>query len=298
MKKIIIAAFAACAVATASAVPAASVGAPLADSLAIVIGATQGAYFGHDTREKYSNEEDLATYRSEFMRGLREAVLADTACTGFSDGLNVGTQMLGEFKRMDGAGMTVNLPLFLETFQKYYTGQPVSDEEAKKLDAELQRLMQPMVDLYQKRQAEAQQAQREAFETTLNANFEAGRNYIDHLLATDKGYVKTASGLVYKVDKKGEGPLIQPSDKVTLYYTGRFVDGKEFDGTTPGTPAVFNASGLIKGFTEGLLLMNKGAKYTLVIPSDLGYGVQAPPAIGPGQTLIFEVEVIDFENKK
>ncbi len=297
MKKIIIAAIAACAVASASAVPAAAPMSP-ADSLATVIGATQGSYFLHNVREKYSNEEDLSTYRNEFMRGLREAVLADTACTGFSDGLNVGTQMLGEFRRMAGAGMAVNLPLFLETFEKYYTGQPISDEEAQKLEAELQRLMQPMVDLYQKRQAEAQQAQREAFEATLNANLEAGRNYIDHLLATDKAYVKTASGLVYKVDKKGEGALVQPSDKVTVYYTGRFVDGKEFDGTTPGNPAVFNASALIKGFTEGLLLMNKGAKYTLVIPSDLAYGVQAPPSIGPGQTLIFEVEVVDIENNK
>lgn len=298
MKKIIIAAFAACAAASASAVPAVSVPLSPADSLATVIGATQGNFFGRDTREKYTNEEDLSTYRSEFMRGLREAVLADTACTGFSDGLNVGTQMLGEFRRMAGAGMTVNLPLFLETFRKYYTGTPISDEEAQKLDADLKRLMQPMVDLYQKRQAEAQQAQREAFEATLNANLETGRNYIDHLLATDKAYVKTASGLVYKVDRKGKGALVQPSDKVTVYYTGRFVDGKEFDGTTPGTPAVFNVSGLIKGFTEGLLLMNKGAKYTLVIPSDLAYGVQAPPSIGPGQTLIFEVEVVDMENNK
>ncbi len=294
------AAFAACSVATAFAAPTSSTALPeasLADSLATVIGATQGNYLGRSAGEKYSGEK-LDAYRSEFMRGLREAVLADTVCTGFRDGLNIGSQMLSEFIRMNAAGMDVNLPLFLDTFQKYYTGEPLSEEESKALEADLSRLLKPMVDRYQQREAEARQAQREQFEATMNANLNAGRAYIDHILASGKGYVKTASGLVYKVDKKGEGPDVRPSDKVTVYYTGRFVDGTEFDGTRPGSPAVFNASQLIKGFTEGLLLMNKGAKYTLVIPSDLAYGVQAPPSIGPGQTLIFEVEVVDINNNK
>lgn len=105
--------------------------------------------------------------------------------------------------------------------------------------------------------------------------------------------VVTESGLAYRVIQKGKGPSPSEVAKVKVIYTGKFVDGKEFD-SSKGKPVEFSVGGLIKGFTEGLKLMNKGAKYILYIPGNLAYGEQAPPEIGPNRTLIFEVELVDI----
>jgi FKBP-type peptidyl-prolyl cis-trans isomerase len=73
------------------------------------------------------------------------------------------------------------------------------------------------------------------------------------------------------------------------------VDGTQFDTSRDGEPAVFGVGGVIPGFSEGLQLMEVGSTYRFVIPSELGYGPQGSGrSIGPGATLIFEVELLDI----
>ena len=82
-----------------------------------------------------------------------------------------------------------------------------------------------------------------------------------------------------------------------MHYEGRLPDGTVFDSSiSRGEPIEFPLSGVIAGWTEGLQLMKEGGKATLTIPSTIGYGERgSPPAIPPGATLVFDVELIEIK---
>lgn len=111
---------------------------------------------------------------------------------------------------------------------------------------------------------------------------------------TKEGVQTLPDGLQYKVLQQGSGPKPTANDTVTVNYRGTLIDGKEFDSSYKrGQPISFPVSGVIKGWTEALQLMPVGSKWQLYIPSDLAYGDQGAGAdIGPGQTLIFDVELL------
>lgn len=108
------------------------------------------------------------------------------------------------------------------------------------------------------------------------------------------GVVTLPSGLQYKVIKAGTGAMPAVDSKVQVHYRGSLVDGTEFDSSYKrGEPASFPVNGVIAGWTEALQLMKVGAKWQLVIPSDLAYGENgAPPTIPPNATLVFDVELL------
>ena len=111
------------------------------------------------------------------------------------------------------------------------------------------------------------------------------------------GVKTTASGLQYKVEKEGTGPAPKATDMVTVNYRGTLIDGTEFDSSYKrNQPATFPVNGVIKGWTEALQLMKKGAKYQLFIPASLAYGERAMgPDISPNSTLIFDVDLVDVK---
>jgi len=124
----------------------------------------------------------------------------------------------------------------------------------------------------------------------------------DAFLASNKskeGVVTLPSGLQYKVLKAGDGPKPSASDSVVCNYRGTLLNGTEFDSSYKrGQPATFPVSGVIKGWTEALQLMPVGSKWELFIPSALAYGDRgAGRDIGPGATLVFEVELMSIEDK-
>jgi FKBP-type peptidyl-prolyl cis-trans isomerase FklB len=106
-------------------------------------------------------------------------------------------------------------------------------------------------------------------------------------------------GLQYKSLKEGDGPKPTASDTVSCNYRGTLTNGKEFDSSYKrGQPSSFPVSGVIKGWTEALQLMPVGSKWELYIPADLAYGDRgAGQDISPGDTLIFEIELLGIENK-
>lgn len=109
------------------------------------------------------------------------------------------------------------------------------------------------------------------------------------------GVVTLPSGLQYQVLKEGTGSKPVLEDQVRVHYSGKTLEGNEFDSSVKrGEPAEFGLTQVIRGWTEVLQLMPVGSKWKVFIPEDLAYGLQAPPAIGPNQTLVFEIELLDI----
>ncbi|MCX6186273.1 MAG: FKBP-type peptidyl-prolyl cis-trans isomerase [Bacteroidetes bacterium] len=106
----------------------------------------------------------------------------------------------------------------------------------------------------------------------------------------------TASGLKYKLTEKGKGTQVLKGDKVTVHYTGTLPNGTKFDSSKDrNQPFSFKvgAGQVIKGWDEGLALLNIGDKAVLTIPPTIGYGERAVGSIPANSTLIFDIEVID-----
>jgi FKBP-type peptidyl-prolyl cis-trans isomerase FkpA len=117
--------------------------------------------------------------------------------------------------------------------------------------------------------------------------------------AAEAGAVKTASGLVYRTLTPGRGPSPTATDTVSVHYHGTLPDGKVFDSSVQrGQPAEFQLNQVIPCWTEGVQRMRVGEKAKLVCPSEIAYGDRgAGPDIGPGATLVFEVELLAIKGK-
>jgi FKBP-type peptidyl-prolyl cis-trans isomerase len=128
-------------------------------------------------------------------------------------------------------------------------------------------------------------------------NRKRGEDYLKSNSEKD-GVQVTESGLQYSVLTPADGPKPKATDEVTVHYRGTLIDGTEFDSSySRGAPTSFTLNQVIPGWTEGLQLMSIGAKYQFVIPFSLGYGERgAGGQIGPFETLIFEVELIDIKS--
>src|SRR5580704_11700992 len=158
-------------------------------------------------------------------------------------------------------------------------------------DDEAQAALKAMQDdLRAKQQAKIQEA--------AGANKKEGEAFLAANKGKD-GVVALASGMQYKILKEGTGPKPVATDSVVCNYQGTLINGKEFDSSYKrGQPATFPVNGVIKGWTEALQLMPVGSKWQLFIPSELAYGDRGAGAdIGPGATLIFEVELLSIEDK-
>ena len=149
-------------------------------------------------------------------------------------------------------------------------------------------------------QTEMRTRQEEKIKLAAEANKKVGEEFLS-ANKTKEGVVTLPSGLQYKVLTAGTGPKPTATDTVSCNYRGTLLDGKEFDSSYKhGQPLSIQVNGVIKGWTEALQLMPVGSKWQLFIPSDLGYGDRgADPrsGIGPGATLIFEVELLSIQAK-
>ena len=109
-----------------------------------------------------------------------------------------------------------------------------------------------------------------------------------------KSMIKTTnSGLQYQVIKEGTGERPSVNGRVSVHYTGTFMNEKVFDSSIErGEPSEFNLNSVIKGWQEGIPLMREGARYRFFIPPALAYGENGRPTIPPNTLLIFDVELL------
>ena len=189
-------------------------------------------------------------------------------------------------KNLGAQGIEVDLESFTAGFKAQQEGtSALSDEEIR---TEIMNLQMRLRENMQKKQEEA----------AANAPKykEDGMKFLEENKAKD-GVIETASGLQYKVITAGEGDKPAATDTVKVHYTGRLLDGTVFDSSVErGEPVEFPLNGVIPGWTEGVQLMGKGAKFQFWIPSDLAYGDGGAPGgtIPPGSTLEFEVELLEI----
>ena len=195
----------------------------------------------------------------------------------YSIGYNIGKNIKTQIK-------DINNDAFLKGL-----GHAIKGDSSLFTDQEMTQLIQ---DFQQKATVKRNNEMKEIGEK----NEAAGKSFLEENKKKE-GVFTTASGLQYKILKKGDGPKPKKDDRVTVNYVGKLIDGREFDSSIKrGKPATFGVSQVIPGWTEALLLMPVGSKWELYIPSSLGYGNrQASELLTPNSTLIFEVELLGIE---
>lgn len=125
-------------------------------------------------------------------------------------------------------------------------------------------------------------------------NKEEGKKFLEEN-AKKEGVISDPQGFQYKILQEGNGANPTETDVVRVHYKGTFINGEEFDSSYKNNkPVEFPLNGVIRGWTLGLQKMKVGGKMMLWIPAELGYGERGGGPIGPSQTLIFEVELLDI----
>ncbi len=197
----------------------------------------------------------------------------------YAVGLNIGNSVKQQ-------AVEIDLPSLLRGIKDAATGA-----KPALTDAEIEAALKTM-------QAQANQKRDAELQKLGEANMKEGEAFLAANKAKD-GVVALPSGLQYKILTAGTGAKPAASDTVVCNYRGTFINGTEFDSSYKrGKPAEFPVGGVIKGWTEALQLMPVGSKWQLFIPSDLAYGSRgAGGAIGPNQTLVFEVELMSIKGK-
>ena len=205
--------------------------------------------------------------------------------------LNTEEQKLGYIIGMDiGKSLrqqntSVDLDALVDAIRATYNGDELamSEEEAAAIRE----------GYVQKRQASAQA------ETAAvgQQNSAEGQKFLTENKLKD-GVQITASGLQYKVITMGEGAKPLATDTVKVHYSGKLLDGTEFDSSyARDEPISFALNRVIPGWTEGVQLMPVGSKFEFYIAPELAYGEGGGGPIPPNSTLTFVVELLDIESQ-
>lgn len=265
----------------------------LGDTLSIVYGQSVGA----QALQQYENVkaqlpaelQDKFT-KADFLRGMKAIATRDTSDLAYVVGLQAGMQIWGAAKGMPSQLMVpVSAEVMLKEAEKIINSDSI--ENAYTYSMAFQHTMQRVQDFAKEKENAILEALPESIE-----NKEKGAAYADSLV-NNAGYTRSESGLVYKIEEPGNGDLVKANDRIQLRYKGMHTDGTVFDQTRE-EPMTSYASRFIPGFTEGLQLLGKGGKATLVIPGDLAYGLNGQgDNIGRNETLVFEIEIVDIVTK-
>ncbi len=190
-------------------------------------------------------------------------------------------------KHLQRQGITINSVVFTRGIEDGIKGGPLllSEDEMKQVLNDFQKKMMAKRADEVSKQAQENKTKGDAF---LASN------------KTKSGVVTLPSGLQYKIITAGKGAKPTKDDTVTVDYTGKLINGTVFDSSEKtGKPATFKVTQVIPGWTEALQLMPIGSTWELYVPANLAYGERSVGgAIGPNETLIFNVHLIGVEAKK
>ncbi len=193
-------------------------------------------------------------------------------------GIGIGSQLAGM------GAKELNIDDFAQAIKDVISGS-----ELKVDNADAQTLVQ---NFFQEQEAKQQAAAAEAGKVAKAA----GEAFLAENGKKD-GVVTLPSGLQYQVLKEGDGKKPSATDQVVCHYEGTLIDGTVFDSSYQrNQPATFGLNQVIAGWTEGVQLMQEGAKYRFFIPYNLAYGERGAGAqIPPFAALVFDVELIEVK---
>ena len=248
------------------------------DSLAYYMGRSQGLMVADHFKNSMTAEQQKKFDRDAFLRGFKQMIMTDTADADYLQGIYMGMNMAQHLNYLAQDSIDIDRATVYAEFAKALKTDTLSPTAVQMEVGQFQMLMNRAQDLMRQRQMRAEEAKRKAAAGTAKDNEAKGAAYVKEQIAAD--------------------PEIKTTDESTVkvHYTGKLIDGTVFDSSVDrGEPADFPVTQVIKGFAEGLKMMNKGSKYVLYIPAELGYGDSEAGSIPAGSTLIFEVEMLDVK---
>lgn len=253
---------------------------PQADTLA----ACMGEMYGFGVAGQMQNMNDSTFDKKEFLAGLQMMLKMDESKSSYVQGVQMGAQIKGMFEQLkERENVDLNAKKWLASFKKAFMSDSLQDPS--KYQIEVMRLVR---ELSNKAKAQDPKA---------IANKKMEEKYIADSLANNPDVKKSEGGVYYKVVKEGKGEKFTATDRIKVKYTGRHLDGTEFDSSKDQT-ITMASRGVIKGMGEMFQLMSPGAVYTLYIPAKLAYGLAGSGPIGPNEMLIFDVETVGLDEAK
>lgn len=265
------------------------------DSLAYYLGTVNGQGLKSQIQQYMANDTTAKFNEKYFLMGMKTVLDADTSSENMESymmGLQQGMQLLGTYQQLKDAGITMDL----KTLYNAMAANMKNFKDSVNMD-EFQANQMTLQGLYSKAQGimmakrdAEQKAAMEEMKKLYDKNAAAGKAFMDKV-KKEAGVVTTESGLAYKVTKKGEGEVAKSGDRVNVKYTGKLIDGTEFD-SSKGEAVSMSTLSVIPGFKEALTTLPAGTVATVYIPENLGYGSQAAGTIEPGSTLVFDIEVV------
>ena len=258
------------------------------DTAAVNYGKMTGNFVGRELGQ-YAEQTGTPYNTDEFVAGV-EYILNSDRSEAFLAGMNTGLRMAAELNRFADAGFELSRPTVIANF-KATIATPLDETE----EAAVNNSFSEFADKARILAEQKEQAEKSATPEAIQ-NIKTGEALVAKAIKDEPKAVTTQSGLVYIIREEGSGEKINPTDDVQVKYVGSHLDGKVFDQNT----ATFKPSQTVPGFNEGLTLLKKGSKARLYIPGKLGYGANGAPGagIGPMETLVFDVEILDVTPSK
>lgn len=233
---------------------------------------------------RVSNDANL----KGFLKGINESLTSNKKNPAYLTGIELGNQIVtmsdGFFKEsLQGGYGNANYILVAKGIEDVLSNKKILVKDAETMVENKFNAIKAKDDEVKKKEN--------------TAIIEVGEKFLTENKSR-VGVVVLPSGLQYQVVKEGQGAKPTASDKVKVHYHGMLIDGTVFDSSVDrGEPIVLGVSEVIKGWTEALQLMPVGSKWILYIPYELGYGANSTGKIPAFATLVFEVELLDIENK-
>ncbi len=259
-----------------------------ADSIAYIFGIAQSNGLKPYASSQLGVEEENLGKFAEGILTRTNADPEDKELAAFNAGSQIGSQIIN---------MTQSVS------KDYFAAEPEKTLSANLIASGLVAGLLEQSDInpedaskiFQEKMTKRQEANKEAL---YGSNRIAGEKFLEENKKKE-GVITLPSGLQYKILTAGTGETPKATDKVSVDYEGRLIDGTVFDSSYKrGKPTSFGVTQVIKGWTEALQLMPVGSKWELYIPYDLAYGDrETGKEIKPYSALIFIVELKDIEKK-
>lgn len=268
----------------------------LNDSISIYTGKTVGSYVLADYL-RFAPENRNQQTKDDIFRGIR-LVMGSNPSEATLMGIHIGAQLYNQLNQLRGQGIEIDNATVLRYFKESFDADSLDMNMLRENSIEMNTLVERAQQaIEQAAQAQAAQADGADLAEEAAANLAAGEQFVADCMANDPDLQKAPSGLVYKIVSKGDDTPITDKTLVKIAYEGQLPDGTVFDRGTADQADFAAVSQFVPGFAEGLKKLGKGGRAVFILPPSLAYGETGSGPIGPNQTIVFQVEILDAQQQ-